>query len=60
MTKPALVDIVLNDNAHLMSRESDVNLFQYDLNTPVAYPDDGNVTLLHAGADSGAAVLTDR
>ena len=42
-----------------MSRESDVNLFQHDLNTPVAYPDDGNVTLLHAGADTGHAVLTD-
>jgi len=42
-----------------MSRESDVHLLQHDLNTPVAYPDDGNVTLLHAGADSGTAVLAD-
>ena len=24
-----------------MSRESDVHLLQHDLNTPVAYPDDG-------------------
>ena len=42
-----------------MSRESDVNLLQHNLYTPVAYPDDGNVSLLHTGADSGAAVLTD-
>ena len=40
-----------------MSRESDVLLLQHDLNTPVAYPDDGNVTLLHAGADSGCGSL---
>ena len=43
-----------------MSRELDVHLFQHDFNTPVANPDDGNVTLLHAGADGGTAVLTDR
>ena len=42
-----------------MSRESDVYLLQYDRNTPVAYPDDGNVTLLHAGADTGHAVLAE-
>lgn len=31
----------------------------HDLNTPVANPDDGDVTLLHVSIDAGHAVLAD-